>query len=253
VKDDFYPHQVDWTPEKVARVWNFYGSHSEFKDDHFSYHSGAQIVKWARNVIPFSQKTVLDYGCGAGYLLKSILLYTDALYCVGIEFSNDSLEAAQKLLAGDTRFHGVVLVQKIPVDLPDFFADIVFMVEVIEHLDTNELNSALHELNRLVKQGGYLVLTTPNNENIESKKRICPDCGAIFHPKQHVRSWNAQKIQETLEGYGVEIISIIETNWEYRKKNFISRFFYKLINILRGQQELGKKHLGVIVRKVKEL
>jgi 2-polyprenyl-3-methyl-5-hydroxy-6-metoxy-1,4-benzoquinol methylase len=253
VQDNFNPHKVEWTPEKTARVWDFYGSNAAFDTQRFAYHSGAAIVNWAQSVISFSEATVVDYGCGAGDLLKHLLRQTSLRQCFGLEFSDASMQVANESLTDDDRFKGVVLTQSLPSPLPAAGADIVLMVEVVEHLEDDALYGTLKEVNRLLKPGGYFVLTTPNREDIEAKGRICPDCGAIFHPKQHVRSWSAETLLATLARFGFEAHVTIETNWSYHKRGPLRRAIINVVNLLRGQQEVGKKHLGVIVRKTENL
>lgn len=46
------------------------------------------------------------------------------------------------------------------INLPDNFADLVLMTEVLEHLKDPEL--ALKEVYRILKKGGKLILTTPH-------------------------------------------------------------------------------------------
>jgi len=252
-RDEFRPHEVCWTPAKITRLWDFQGTHSAFDADRFALHCGDQIIKWAGAVIPFSQRTVVDYGCGAGYLLKSILALTRIKSCIGVDCSPDSLRRAEAVVGDDLRFKGVVLSQELPVGLPDDYADVVFMLEVIEHLEDAQLQGALREVNRLLKTGGYLVATTPNKEDLDAKKRICPDCGAIFHPKQHIRSWSAQTLTDALHHFGFKSVSVEQTNWTYRGFGFLARLAMRGMKLLPKQYAGARKHLAVIATKAENL
>jgi SAM-dependent methyltransferase len=53
------------------------------------------------------------------------------------------------------------------VPVPDGFADVVVAVEVIEHLENPR--AFARELTRLVKPGGWIVMTTPNQLSFLSK------------------------------------------------------------------------------------
>jgi 2-polyprenyl-3-methyl-5-hydroxy-6-metoxy-1,4-benzoquinol methylase len=78
------------------------------------------------------------------------------------------------------------------------------MLEVVEHMDDEALTRALRDAHRILKPGGHLVLTTPNDEDLRAAKRMCPECGAVFHQMQHVRSWSAATLAEFVGKFGFE-------------------------------------------------
>lgn len=251
IEFSFIPHKVRWTSEKVSRIWDYYGSKTCYKNERFSFHSGKQIINWVNSVFTLKDKVIIDYGCGVGDLLKHLHSITAIKESYGVEFSNESLIAVRKQLDSFPNFKGVFLGQKHPIDLPSSgLVDVVFLIEVVEHLEQYELEITFKEINRLLKNSGVLVLTTPNKENVEAKKRICPDCGAIFHPKQHVRSWSEKNLIQTLEDFGFKRIAVTETNWTYRGKSYLTSLISRIVNILRGNKKVNKQHLGIIVKKI---
>ena len=82
----YAPHDVEWTPEKVARVWDFYGSVDAFRPLYFSAHSGAAIVGRADREVGLRGKRVLDFGAGHGDLLAH--LFARGIAAKGLEFSS---------------------------------------------------------------------------------------------------------------------------------------------------------------------
>ena len=84
------------------------------------------------------------------------------------------------------------------------FFDIVFLVETIEHLTDIYLHTMLKKINRVLKPGGIIVVTTPNEENLEKANVHCPDCGATFHQMQHIRNWNVRKIEALANDFDFE-------------------------------------------------
>lgn len=87
-------------------------------------------------------------------------------------------------------------------------------VEVVEHLDNAQLSGMLSEIKRLFKPGGYVVVTTPNDEDLGAEKLICPECG--FHRWQHVRSWNSQRLRACFEEHGFQTFHLAETHFRPR-------------------------------------
>jgi 2-polyprenyl-3-methyl-5-hydroxy-6-metoxy-1,4-benzoquinol methylase len=53
-----------------------------------------------------------------------------------------------------------------PLPLPDGSCDLIAAIEVVEHLEN--LRAVCRELARLLRPGGRVVLTTPNNESLRS-------------------------------------------------------------------------------------
>jgi len=56
----------------------------------------------------------------------------------------------------------------------------VLLIEVVEHLKSDILDATLREIHRIMRPGGVLLITTPNNEDLSRSMKFCPDCGAIF-------------------------------------------------------------------------
>ena len=100
---------------------------------------------------------VVDVGCGDGEATRVALTASPGHRFIGIDWSADALRQA--------RARGLTSLLQAGVDgvglpLGTATADVVVMSELIEHLvDTD---SALEEAWRVLKPGGWLVLSTPN-------------------------------------------------------------------------------------------
>lgn len=204
-------HELAWTPEKVARLWDFYGSSEAHRGAYFSALLGRRIVATADRLVGLRGRRVLDFGCGRGDLL-AYLLEAGAV-ASGLEFSADSAELARGRLAGCAGFGGVELAQGLPSGLADGSFDVVLLVEVVEHLLDDQFAPTLAEVARLLVPGGSVVVTTPNAEDLAAARIFCPDCGAVFHPWQHQRSLSSQSIAALMAEHGFQAAGVRELDW----------------------------------------
>lgn len=199
----FRPHQVEWTPEKVDRVWSF-NTAREGSERYFSSHAGEGIVRYVRRHLSLRSLRVLDFGCGPGHLMRKLL---DAgVPCAGLEFSERSVREARDALGPHPLFRGVVHATTVPTPGAEASYDVIFFIEVIEHLLEQQLSATLQELARLLAPGGHLVVTTPNAEELDAGAILCPDCGATFHRWQHMRSLTRARLAELLREHGFDVV-----------------------------------------------
>lgn len=98
----------------------------------------------------------LEVGCGAGFSTKRLAdMLPKSVTLEGSEYVEEMLPDARKLNPG------IKFIAESVYDLQrkDNSLDLVFLLEVLEHLDHPEL--ALKEISRVVKPGGYLILGVP--------------------------------------------------------------------------------------------
>jgi len=178
------PREIHWTPERVLNFWDYHGSNPALTGQYFGGMMGRSLLDYVGRHITI--RTAVDVGCGRGHLMQFLMQRGSDVY--GSDQSPASIELICREFAGMPHFKGATVGTQA---LPDAIADTVFMVEVIEHLDDDTLDAALREAHRLLKPGGHLVLTTPNEEDLDASKIMCPNCHTVFHRMQHVRSWSA--------------------------------------------------------------
>lgn len=104
-------------------------------------------------------ESLLEFGAGTGDLIKELeKLFPDALL-VGADIlpRPDGISANTRWIEADLNAQ---------VDAPDGSFDVILSTEVIEHLENPR--TVVREWWRLLKPGGRVVMTTPNNQSLRS-------------------------------------------------------------------------------------
>jgi len=134
-------------------------------------------VKRIIELIPKDVSTILDVGCGDGYLGNVLI---DRGYDVtGVDISRKAL----RFFRGNAVLASI---DSLPFKSKSF--DLVLSSEVLEHIPFSIYNKSLQELERVANK--YIVISTPFNEHLRAGFVLCKKCGCEFHRNRHVRSFN---------------------------------------------------------------
>ncbi len=109
----------------------------------------------------FGQKPIrryLDVGCGDGKWTSEIDSFLKPTKTIGIDISERAIGFA-KLIVPSVQFE---IVNAGELQFPDNKFDLVTAIEVIEHIDESGQDAMLHEIHRVLKENGLLILTTPS-------------------------------------------------------------------------------------------
>lgn len=99
---------------------------------------------------------VLDAGCGAGY--GTHLLSQKSAFALGIDYAPQALEFARARYSGSNLAFAAMNCHRLAV--ADASVECVIAFEVFEHLE--ESDAFLAECSRVLRPGGRLILSTPN-------------------------------------------------------------------------------------------
>lgn len=133
---------------------------------------------------------VLDLGCRDGALSAAYLKGNDV---IGVDVDREALAAAQKR---GIRTAWADLDQPLPFDDESF--DAVVVGEVLEHLRFPEL--AIREARRVLKPGGVLVGSVPNNYRLKSRLRFLAGRPPERDPT-HLRLFGVNDVSRLLQGW----------------------------------------------------
>lgn len=159
-------------------------------------------------------KTLLDIGCGNG--LYTVRFAESARRTIGLDLADGPLNEARRKWAqpkGNIEFVKASA-ERLPFSNGAF--DIVVAIEVLDHIENH--NGALKEANRVLKDGGYLVVYVPNKlypfetHGLKLGRRTLHG----FHGSIPFFSWCPQLLRKRFERARIyrkkEIVSLVERN-----------------------------------------
>jgi 2-polyprenyl-3-methyl-5-hydroxy-6-metoxy-1,4-benzoquinol methylase len=212
IDDPVQVHEIEWDDRQVSRLWNYYARTPPYSDLYFAKRFGPWLL--SESQLPSKQALeVLDFGCGPGFMWEHMRALNFKSRYTGLDFSPESVAATAARARGHPLFRDAVLVRTLPTPLEDASFDVVLLFEVVEHLKSSYLQGTLQETARLLKRGGVVVISTPNEEDLALSRKFCPSCGAIFHEWQHVRSWSAVSLAEAMGEHGFRPVRQVTTNF----------------------------------------
>lgn len=214
-------HSVEWTNEKLTRFWDWHNT-KDYQDNWFTKQVGDGLINFVTKHVKI-EGDILDYGSGKAHFTNLLLQFKRANISSS-DFSEKAVNYAQAAFKSKKNFKGAYLLKTLPSDIKKESFNIVFLLETIEHLTENYLNATLREINRILQKNGKLIITTPSNENLIANYVHCPDCGAVFHRMQHMRSFSETKLAKLVDSYNFSKILCHSLHLGvYKNKNLIKR------------------------------
>lgn len=154
------------------------------------------VVNTLEKLIGTSRLKILDIGVGDGIYEKSLSSKGISAEFYGVDISQQQLDRAKKVLKVAKK----VDLDEAKLPFPDNFFDIVIVSEVLEHLIFPE--KALSEAARILKPGGYLVITYPTSGSWQLRLALLFSGASplLNYPKnrEHIRFFNKKDILEML-------------------------------------------------------
>ncbi|AUR50744.1 class I SAM-dependent methyltransferase [Aquella oligotrophica] len=212
VSKDYFnvPKYIEWDNLLVNKFWDGV-ARTTLSELSFSRQSGANLAVILKYFINPNNK-ILDFGAGNGDLLRVLCSKNHDAEFYAYEPSPERALLLKKNLSEYTNFNGIA-------EQNQKF-DIILMIEVIEHILENDFDTVINSVLELLKPHGKLIITTPNNEDLNGNMCYCPSCNSIFHRWQHVRSFNPVTLKNTMQKFGLQ--EIVTHQLDFADNTFFS-------------------------------
>jgi SAM-dependent methyltransferase len=143
--------------------------------------------------IPEDVESLLEVGCGDGRIVNRLKGKYEEI--CGLDISNKALDYVETPKVQGT-------LENLP--FADNSFDIVICCEVLEHLPYSVYKKAVKEMERVSKK--YILISVPNNENLEREMITCPECGCSSHLWRHLRSFNEERLRNLFKDFEIHKI-----------------------------------------------
>lgn len=230
---------LEWNEENIEKFWNH---HSQNPQKYFTSLYGKNIIKFVSKYIN-KKSSVLDYACGTGGLTKRLLEAGFFVSCT--DMSARSRTIIHKMFNSHSAFKGVFSSDSF--NEINFKVDVVILVEIVEHVSDNDLDQIFSNITQVLLSGGKIIITTPNDENLDHETVFCPCCENTFHRWQHVRSWNRDSLSKFILKKGFHNLVVKEVDFALSKDLGIFRYY--LLSIYTRLFSRKKPNLCIVAEK----
>ncbi len=219
--------------------WNKHASVNNTLQNPITKQRISEIAK-----MTFKYKTdkcnILDFGFGYAGIVEHIK-HDKSINYKGIDISETFVELQSKKYSN---FDNILFKKENVFDMNEKF-DLLYTLEVLEHIEPKNLFKILNQLNFLLKDEGIFIVSVPLHEKLENVTNYCSNCGHLENSNGHVRSYSPELILKELELSNFEILEVKYINYGI---DFLNKLKYLIKKILG---KVVKPHNLVIVARKK--
>lgn len=196
-----------------------------------------------------SDGKLLDIGSGSGVILS--LAIQKGFDATGIELSAGLVGYCQTVQLNALNMN------LLEAKFEDNYFDVITMSQVLEHIKTPK--SILKEIKRILKPGGFLIISVPNYDNIIfhlKKSKYLP-----LQPECHFWHFSLESLKRLLinENYNLEYVRISSRNYHYTKLlsiltdpkvdvTYSKKLANGLLSIFRVINNVSNNKISVMIR-----
>jgi SAM-dependent methyltransferase len=212
-----------------------------------------KIVRFIRKYTPGSGLTLLDLGCGKGYLAEALSRFGQV---TGVDFASGTVEQNRRRSPHITFICEDVTSPTLPRRLAQY--DVVVASEVLEHIKVADRSQFFQNVDAVLRPGGLFVLTTPYKNSIlrlKSPDESETEFFSRFEGQPISDIVSKEDLIATLERYFefVDFASVqpcIKNRWlDYLWKGLFWPLNYRLVNGLTRVLGMEGKYMVVVAQK----
>lgn len=168
-----------------------------------------------------SSTTVLDLGCGGGYVARELFFKTNA-QIFGIDSSKEAIHLAVEKSRETTIKFKQADIRKIP--FPDDFADVVLCIGVIEHIMDYE--NCLNEIKRVLKSDGLVYVVSSNRDSFIYEQKVIRERLGFWN-YGYQKNWTKDELEEIFfkQGFLTQNIEVNKGIGNFKIIDKMDKFF----------------------------
>lgn len=134
---------------------------------------------------------ILNIGIGYG-LIEERLQNNKNIQLHAIDISDEAIKYAKKRFKGNFK-----VASSVNIPFKNSYFSCVLVLDVLEHLNDDQLSRTMSEIDRVIVRGGKLIVSVPLNE-LPKDSRL----------NNHLRKYNLEQLELELENAGFHIYSV---------------------------------------------
>ncbi len=159
----------------------------------------------------------LEVGSGYGYLLFPMALLLPNVQWTAVDHPSRSYEQrdafAKAFREYNCQFTAMDIIHE-ALPFPDGHFSVVTFSEVLEHLPVERLNFVLSELARVLRPGGILIMSSPNQASLENRLRLLKGGSILAMPDKlfaagdtfgHIRLYTPSEMEAAMSKLGFSL------------------------------------------------
>jgi len=135
--------------------------------------AASEIREWTKDYLPDPMPVILDWGCGAGRIIRHLPIVYPGAVLYGCDSNEERIQWNKSHIPG---ISFTTVNSFIPTPYSDSIFDLVYGISVLTHIDADQQGDWLNELARILKKDGILLISTQGDfylpDLLPGEKRI---------------------------------------------------------------------------------
>ena len=167
--------------KRDAEIFDYFN-----KSDNITESERNRLNQKLSSLVNKSSRSILDVGCGNGWLSRMMQNDHNSVVSLDISFIN----VKKTLMNQSHQNHSGIVADVFHLPFPDDSFDTIIASEIIEH--TYDPNKFIDCLLQILKPDGQLIISTPYNEKISLS--LCVHCNKPTPIDAHLHTFNEKNI-----------------------------------------------------------
>ncbi len=203
----------------MLKVRKYFFHYSNWPKKNLHFYQVAYLSEFEKYLKSLNQGSIIaDIGCGTGELLKVLKLYSDKMkkkfILYGVEKDRSMFKAIDKV-KGINYYNEDLFIF---LNKKNNFFDLIFLIDVLEHINVSKITQALKLIKKSLKKDGFLLIKIPNAESVLTSGYM------RFIDPTHTFSFTKESLSTILKNEGFKIVELRGQKFP----NFWFSFLFKI-------------------------